>query len=258
MRFGADIVVHDELETKPEHIQAELQAGLRVVVFEDTGPGQERAHKVFNALYPADETRPEAGRYFGPAAYCLRDEFRHARRADFCEQPRAVLLSFGGTDPSNLTFRVLGVLAKLETPPIIVVAGRGLARFDELSRVVEDLRRQGREIELHRDVPMMSELMARADVAFSSAGRTLYELAHMGVPTVVLAQNDNEMKHTFASIENGFLSLGLGSAISDAAIEGAFESVLQSPQLRAALRDRMLRIDLASGRDLVIREILEA
>ncbi len=256
--FGANIVIHDQLETDPQQLAAERASGMKVVVFEDLGPGQQVADLVINALYPAEETEPQKNRYFGPAVYCLRDEFRRATKNPFRDEVRRVLVTFGGTDPAGLTFRVLDVLAPHQGLPLTVVAGRGLSRYAELERKVAEMRDAGRDVELHRDVPLMSELMAGVDVAFTSAGRTLYELCHMGIPSVVLAQNETELKHHFASIENGFLFLGLGREASPAAISSAFDALTTSRDLRRALHRRMTAIDLTGGRDFVIRRILES
>jgi CMP-N-acetylneuraminic acid synthetase/spore coat polysaccharide biosynthesis predicted glycosyltransferase SpsG len=256
--FGAHIVIHDQLENDPARLHAEREAGMKVVVFEDRGPGQEAADLVINALYPAEETEPAKHRYFGPSVYCLREEFRLATRNACRDEVRRVLVTFGGTDPAGLTFKVLDVLSAQRELPLTVVAGRGLARYAELEQRVAALREAGRDVLLYRDVPLMSELMAGADVAFTSAGRTLYELAHMGVPAVVLAQNDGEMKHHFASIENGFLFLGLGSEASAGAISSAFDALTTSRDLRRALHRRMMAIDLTGGRDFVVQRILES
>lgn len=273
---GADIVVHDELDTRAEDLRAERDVGLRVVCFEDGGAGLEHADLVFNALYPGEQSEPDKGRYFGPEVYCLREEFRHMEqsverkmqswhtdawrhleRSEAGAEVRRVLVTFGGTDPAGLTAKVLGAIAAACPVPITVVAGLGLAPFEKLEQACAGWREQGADIELLRDVPMMSEVMARCDLAFSSAGRTLYELAHMRVPTVVLAQNQVELKHTFASPENGFLFLGLGDDVTGGAILGAFRGLLESPALRRSLRQRMERIDLEGGRERVVRAILE-
>jgi spore coat polysaccharide biosynthesis predicted glycosyltransferase SpsG/CMP-N-acetylneuraminic acid synthetase len=256
--FGTDIVIHDQLETDPAVLVAERAAGMKVVVFEDLGPGAAVADLVINALYGAEQTQPEKNRYFGPAVYCLRDEFRRATRNPFRGDVQRVLVTFGGTDPAGLKFKVLDVLDPYPGIPLTVVAGRGLSRYADLERRVEQLRSSGRDVELYRDVPLMSQLMARADVAFTSAGRTLYELAHMGVPAVVLAQNEGELEHHFASIENGFLFLGLGRDATPAAIASAFEALTTSHELRRALHRRMSAIDLTGGRDFVVQRILES
>ncbi len=256
-RFGADIVIHDELDTDPQQIRAEKAAGMKVIVFEDVGPGKDEADVVFNALFPEEESEPSRKRFFGPSVYCLRDEFRHAKRNSFHEKPRRVLITFGGTDPSRLTLRTLELVVSHCNLPITVVAGRGLADFEELETRCGALAALGRDIEVHRDAALMSELMAGADIAFSSAGRTLYELAHMSVPTIVLAQNDVEMKHRFASIENGFIFLGRGVDVQDASIASALQSLIASTDLRRALHERMLCRDLTLGRGAVVKEILE-
>ncbi|HTV20767.1 MAG TPA: hypothetical protein VMG12_18915, partial [Polyangiaceae bacterium] len=256
--FGANIVIHDQLETDPNVLVAERAAGMKVVVFEDLGPGAAVADLVINALYPAEETEPAKHRYFGPSVYCLRDEFRRATRNPFRDDVRRALVTFGGTDPAGLTFKVLDVLAERRQLPLTVVAGRGLSRYADLERRVAALREAGHDIALHRDVPLMSELMAGCDVAFTSAGRTLYELTHMGVPAIVMAQNDTEMKHHFASLENGFLFLGLGRDASPTSIASAFDALTSSRDLRRALHRRMMAIDLTGGRDFVVQRILES
>ncbi|MGB8854890.1 MAG: NTP transferase domain-containing protein [Pirellulales bacterium] len=255
--WGAEVVVHDELRTDPEMLLAERAAGLKVVLFEDDGPGQAHANLVFNALYPAHKSRPEAGVWYGPSVYDLRDEFRHASRAAFRDPASRVLITFGGSDPAGLTFRVLDAVADTCTLAITVVAGIGLSRFDELASRVAALRSRGLDVTLLRDVPLMSDIMREADFAFSSAGRTLYELAHMGVPTAVLHQNETETEHTFATIDNGFLPLGLPHAVRTEDIRAAFLGLASSAALRRQLRDRMLALDLTAGRDRVIRMILE-
>lgn len=258
--FGADVVIHDELNTDPEQIRAEKEAGMHVILFEDNGPSIDIADKVINALYPAEKTDPVRNHWYGPAVYCLRDEFRYAERAPFNAEAKRVLLTFGGTDPAGVTLRVLKqILPHCAAPhdlDICVIVGQGYGTLPELEAVVAAARAAGKRIELHQDVKMMSEFMGKADLAFSSAGRTLYELAHMQVPTVVISQNELEMKHTFAAIENGFLHLGLATEVKDDAIASAFTSLCGSGQLRSALRERMAKVDLLSGRAFVIKQLI--
>lgn len=255
--FGADIVVHDELDTDPEELRREQAAGMRVVVFEDNGAGQEVADLAFNELFPGEHTDPAKNRWYGPDVYCLRDEFRYARRRDFRARVERVLVTFGGTDPAGLTFKVLQALAGILEVPVTVVAGKGLQDFERLEREAAELVARGHHVEVLRDVTMMSEVMARVDLAFSSAGRTLYELAHMGIPAIVMAQNEIEMHHTFAAIENGFLFLGRGSEVSTETIAQAFLGLFNSRELRMALRTRMLKHNLEQGRDFVVNKLLE-
>jgi len=253
--FAPDVIVHDELDTRPEDLDAERALGAKIVCFEDLAAGLEKADLVFNELYPqADAGR---GRFFGPSACVLRDEFFHAPRREWSQRVESVLVTFGGTDPSRLVFRVLDAIGQEYSANLIVVAGRGVDYLKELAARCEQLRSSGRSVELHHDVQLMSELMGRADVAFSSAGRTLYELAHMRVPTVVLAQNALELKHTFAGPEHGFLPLGLGASASPESIRAAFGTLCHASDTRKALWARMDDLDLTSSRARVVRAIVE-
>ena len=70
-------------------------------------------------------------------------------------------------------------------------------------------------IYVEQNLKHISDLFAKADLAFTSQGRTVYELATMGVPAVVMAQNEREMKHTFAQMNNGLIHLLLSIALRD-------------------------------------------
>ena len=49
--------------------------------------------------------------------------------------------------------------------------------------------------------------MEQSQLAVTSNGRTVYELAHMNIPAIVIPQHKREMSHAFACEANGFLSL---------------------------------------------------
>ena len=98
--------------------------------------------------------------------------------------------------------------------------------------------------------------MKKADVAISSQGRTTFELASMGVPTIVLAQNKREQLHTFAQMNNGFINLGLGSEVADDDILNTLKWLIDSGSIRKEMHSLMLRTDLLSGINRVVRIIL--
>ena len=98
--------------------------------------------------------------------------------------------------------------------------------------------------------------MKNADMAFSSQGRTTFELAAMGVPTIVLAQNEREQLHPFAQMDNGFINLGLGSEVSDEDILSSLDWLINSKSIRKEMHNLMLRNDLKKGIKRVKRILL--
>lgn len=257
------LVVNDILDTTADYVAALRKLGCRVVNFEDLGLGAEVADLVYNALYPHQLPLPHIR--VGPGYFCLRDEFIHGLEGlgETGNLPgegpvRRVLVTFGGTDEGNLTARVVEAVAPLcrdKDILIDVITGPGYAFRDDLRSRLEPLRGAGSRIEVTHEPGGMSGHMAAAQVAFSAAGRTVFELASLRVPTVVLCQNERETTHTFARAENGLVNLGLGREAEAAELEGALKRIVEDDALRRAMVERMERFDFRAGKARVVGEI---
>lgn len=252
-RYKPDIVVNDCLNTTAKHILKLKGLAGKVVTVEDLGEGAFYADAVINALYHVDVPNPN--HYVGADYACLRDEFLIHRPKEFSEEIKKVLVMFGGTDPSRLTEKIYNLAEKMkkEIPEgeihFIIGSVYGSEEHKILSKP-----QQG--IWVHRDVKNVAEYMEWADLAFTSQGRTVFELACMGVPAIVLAQNQREQMHVFAQMENGFLNLGLGSEIEDETILSTFRWLVYTPQIRKEMRELMLRHHLEKGTERVLDIIL--
>ena len=100
--------------------------------------------------------------------------------------------------------------------------------------------------------------MHRADLVFTSAGRTVFEVAALGTPIIVMAQNERETTHTFAREENGIVNLGLGYERSDDEIIQAFNRLADDYPLRKRHHDIMLGHNLRDGMENVLKLIFES
>jgi hypothetical protein len=78
----------------------------------------------------------------------------------------------------------------------------------------------------------------------------------MGVPSVVLAQNEREAEHVFAGIQNGFINLGIGREQDDETIISTIKWLIMTPNVRAEMRRLQLMKDFSKGQDRVIHLIL--
>lgn len=248
-----DIVINDRLATSTDYIEVLKELGLTVINFEDMGDGAALADLVINAIYPEEDVREN--QYSGYEYFCLRDEFILTDPTPFSAEVRTVLLTFGGVDPNNYTLKVLeSIYDYCEQHKILieVIAGFGYDRYDSLSCFPN--------VRIFRDVNRISDHMAAADIAFTSAGRTVFEVASVGTPAIVLAQNERELTHTFASEEHGFVNLGMGTALDQHDILTAFRSLVESNATRNAMFERLSRLDLSQGRRnviLLINSVLE-
>ena len=159
---------------------------------------------------------------------------------EFSPEVKNVIALFGGTDPSNLTSAVFKLAKEMHPryPDIKFTIITGLGYDCDKNKISTD---PENNITVVKDAKFVSNYMKQADLAFTSQGRTVYEFAAMGVPAVVMAQNEREQLHTFAQMENGFFNLGLGKDVSLDTLERSFEFLVNTPQLRASMRRLMLK-----------------
>lgn len=251
--WKADIVVNDCLDTSKEYIEKLKSVVNRVVTIEDLGEGSEYADAVINALY--DKEIKSHKQYAGEKYICLRDEFLIGEPKEFSKEVRNVLVMFGGTDPSNLTKKIYDLTSKMSKKYRDIrfnfITGSG---YDSEKNAIYT--QAERNIFVINDVKRVSDYMKEADLAFTSQGRTVFELASLGVPSIVLAQNCREQLHTFAQMQNGFLNLGLGKDVSGDTIEFTFKWLVETEQIRYEMRNLMLRHDLKKGINRVVEIIL--
>ena len=249
-----DLVINDILDTEEDYIRALKARGFFVVNFEDLGPGALLADVVINALY--SDPLPKPRHYYGPEYVCLREEFYSAQPRPLRRTVNRVLVTFGGTDPANLTAKALRALDRVEGDfSVTCVLGLGYSHTAGLEKLLPTLKRK---VTVRRNIRSMSEEIRRADLAVTSAGRTVYEMAALGTPTVVMAQNEREMRHLFANAEHGVANLGLGTRVSEEELVAKLRELVNDFEVRAEMRERMLAVDLRSSVENVLRVIFEA
>lgn len=250
-----DILINDVLDTATEYMNAVKPWAGRVVNIEDMGEGGHLADAVINALY--EEKSTDAKYYWGDRYYCLRDEFLITKPKEFSEEVKQVLVVFGGTDPGRYTEKVLNVIRSMPANlPITYqfVLGLGFNRDQEFADAVAQC---DKDIRVIKDVKVISTYMAESDIAISSQGRTIYELATMKVPTVILAQNERETTHEFGYMKNGFINLGNGNEVEEATLRETLLWLIHTPQIREQMRESMGRLNLTGGITRVKNIILE-
>ncbi|MGQ9756313.1 MAG: GNAT family N-acetyltransferase, partial [Desulfotomaculales bacterium] len=109
----------------------------------------------------------------------------------------------GGSDPGNVTLKVIRALAEIDIPDLeaVVVIGPSNAHRETLRRVAES---SPLPITLVENAANMPELMAWADMAISAGGTTVWELFFLGVPTLSLPIASNQREIARILTEWGF------------------------------------------------------
>lgn len=250
--FKYDILINDVLDTSKEYIDKlkTKMPQIKIVNFEDAGDGAKRADLVINALYTESA---DSNVKYGPDYYIAPKTFLYYEPIHIANEVKNVLLTFGGADPMDYTSRFLDIIssnkAKYENIKFYVVVGRANNNYKKILKKASEM-----NVNVLYDINNMPEVMAASDVAITSRGRTGYELAFLGVPSLVLAQNKQEDSHDFLSEKNGFFYIGINP--SDAEIEKQMDNLIfSSKEKREICQNRMQSTDLRNGRSRVIHLI---
>jgi len=245
----ADLVVLDKLDTHREFV-ALLGEASKVVTFEDLGSGAEVADLLVADLYENPRV-PAERQLSGVENAILAPSFESLpRKLKFHDKVSEVLLLFGGTDPSNLAVKALDALETIKFDGrVTLVRGLGASLIDPSKYADLDLK-------VLSNVKNMPALMVKADLAISSAGRTITELSCIGVPTLCLAQNAKELTHTHTTVNNGVIMMGLGSLVSVETLGAHIEKLCSDNELRRTLHERALSATAGRNNTSIVARIL--
>ena len=158
-----------------------------------------------------------------------------------------ILVTLGGGDPDNVTMKVIQSLQVFgdqlgdHNLEVIVVIGGSNLHYEKLQEQVTE---SDLTISLQGNVSNMPELMAWADLAIAAGGSTNWELAFMGLPSIVITIADNQ-KAIAAELDRQGVIVNLGWH-QDVTIEQI------SFVLRELISDRPKRETMSQkGRELV-------
>jgi len=125
----------------------------------------------------------------------LRREFLQwpGRRREVGETAHKVLVTMGASDPDDVTSKVIHALDRVDQQRLEATVVVGASNpHGEAVRAAGGSSRHS--VRLVRNTDDMPELMAWADFAISAAGSTCWELAFMGVPSVLLVLAENQRR----------------------------------------------------------------
>jgi len=189
-RLQPDWLVIDGYHFDPEYQKAARAAGVRVLVIDDLAQWPEyHADILLNQNLDAKKLHYGRDRdtklILGMRYVMLRREFLNwrGRPRRFVPVGHRLLVTMGGSDPGNVTLKVIRALDAAHLPGLVavIVAGVSNPHYRQLQRMANPRRPW---LRIERNAQNMPGLMAWADMALTTAGGTLWELLFMGCPTL--------------------------------------------------------------------------
>lgn len=102
---------------------------------------------------------------------------------------KRVLVTIGGADFQDVAVRVVRELMGLPEVLVDLVIGPAYNHPDPLMRLGTE---GASRVRVHHNVIRMDRLMEQADLAISGAGSTVWELACLGIPMLLIATRDGQ------------------------------------------------------------------
>ena len=195
--FQPDIICNDILNSTISYMKFLKQFGCLVVNFEDLGDGRKIADLVFNPIYYAKKS--SKNEFYGEKYACVREEFRVKKRKTIRKKVKKIVITFGGTDPTNKTQKILQILKSSDQKNVelIVILGLGYSRRNKIKNLSKKMNNSGFNVKIIERSDNLSQYFKDCDFAITSNGRTVFEIAAMKIPMIAIAVNKRERLHSF-------------------------------------------------------------
>ncbi len=255
---GASWVVVDGYEFGADY-QANLKnRGMKVLFVDDNGHARHySADLVLNQnahardeLYRNRELSTKL--LLGSRFALLRREFTAWRgwKREIPEVARKVLLTMGGSDPDNVTQRVVEAIVLEHDFDVTIVVGGSNPHLAKL----RDLAGKCSAVRLVENASNMAELIANADIAVAGAGTTSWEMCFLGLPALLMVLADNQQGIADELGKNGIVvNLGGTSDVTASKVAAQVRSIADSPARRQEMSERGRALVDGRGAERVVR-----
>jgi len=253
-RLSPDCLIVNMLKSDADYLSALLtHAGLLVTV-DDDGPAAPLADLRINPLYPIPNSLTD------PAFVPLKDAFQrlHDAPRDLRQPVRRLLVTLGGSD--TFGFTPLAVRAMAGLPPEVhveIVVGPAFTHQTQLEAALRTL--AGHRCETAGNVCDMPDRILRADLAVCAGGLTLFEMACLGTPAVVICGEPFEEQTAAALAARGFgIDLGYGGDCIETDVAEAVASLIDDPNARERMGVRGRELVDGRGAHRCVEAVIDA
>jgi UDP-2,4-diacetamido-2,4,6-trideoxy-beta-L-altropyranose hydrolase len=243
-KSGAAWVIADGYAFGADWQQRVKASGARLLLWDDYGhAGHYYSDLVLNQNLSAEPTlyarrEPYTRLLLGPQYAQLRREFLEWRgwQREIPAVARKLLVTLGGSDPNNVTGKIIEGLQHLVDLEATVVVGGSNPNLERLRSAIGNWRSV---IKIVVDVPNMPALMAWADVAVTGGGSTCWETSFLGLPTCVMVVADNQTASAQRLHEAGaIVSLGRAAETGSEDLSRRISALVRDKQVRRKLSER--------------------
>jgi UDP-2,4-diacetamido-2,4,6-trideoxy-beta-L-altropyranose hydrolase len=258
-----DWVVLDGYHFGTDYQKRVKDSGYRLLVIDDYAHlGYYYPDIILNQNYGAENLSYCAETYtkllLGTKYVLLRKEFLACvhRRRKFPEVGKNIVITMGGGDIENNTLTIIEALNRIKQPLYIkIVLGANNPHFDSIKN---EAGKGAHTAEILTAADNMATIISWADIAISAGGTTVWELAFMGLPSVLCIVAKNQERTIKALAEDGFfLSPNWPRETTFHNIKEMIENLILDKNLRKILSEKSQTLVDSKGAERVFNALMK-
>jgi len=260
MDKNPDLLILDVLDTSREYVQLLKKLKTKIISFDDHSEAKYLVDLRFNILEPGIElSAPNL--FEGPEYVTLHPVYTiyHQRKKEIRKQANRILITFGGSDPKNLTNKVLKALEKSDrTLKLDIIVGFAFSYSKELKK---HIKKSKHKIMYYENISpqKMAQLMFESDIGIGAGGLTQYEFSCSGLPAIVICE-DVSHQYKLANwfqTKGALINLGMGRSVSEEKIYFSIINLLEDYCRRKRMSINGKKLCDGKGLQRTIEKILE-
>jgi len=250
--INPDVIVVNMFKNNIERLEYFKQNTRLLVTIDDPSGAARWADIRINPLYYNDDAITD------PAYVALRKEFILANKISkiIKEKVETILVTQGGADTYGFIPKIIGALCGIEKDcQINVVIGPAFKHRKELKEAID---KSERSFNIIHNVANMCELMQQSDLTITAGGNTMFELACVGVPGIVLCGEEFEEETADRMEKYGIVeNLGFGGRASPEKIYERVRLLMKYKNRRSEMSRRGQELVDGRGAERIVKLIKE-
>lgn len=251
-----DIIIVDSYELNDAFISSLNSYGGLVVCWDDNALYNYHCDVIVNANLYAHELKFRFMKslprlLLGGKYALLRKDIRAAMPVEIRENAMRIFICFGGSDPYNLTSRVIQTLSAIDNIHLIAALGTHTNNDKEVFSLESD------KVFVYKTPKNLPEIISSCDIAVTASGTMVYELASIGIPSILISQADNQMRIAEYMTRSGLMkSIGTWKDFNSEILHKETLALLQNFEKRREQSMQLRKCVDKNGAMNAAREIL--
>jgi len=259
-----DAVLIDSYNVSSEYISSLNRPAFTVACYDDNALYKYNCDMLINGNLHASGLEFKFGNkkpitLLGGEYTPLRREFyKQHEPPKIRKEANRVLICLGGADIRSFTPTVVAAICEIPNIELTIVLGAMTTCDAAVKTAAAQAAIPNKNIKIIKAPPSIAEVVRSCDIAITSAGSMVYELAALGIPSIIIVQADNQKQIANHLDKNGLMRyIGDWNKTDSKQIRHETENLLGDAQRRKRESKALKQAVSRNGAENVAKKLLE-